>query len=90
LKNADEEFDVKHPIILPSSHHVTRLLIEDHHQVMGYSGMAITWTSLRQQYWVIRGAATVRKVLGKCLFCRKRNASVGKQLMADLPEGSQH
>jgi len=33
LKNADEEFDVKHPIILPSSHHVTRLLIENHYQV---------------------------------------------------------
>jgi len=47
LKNADEEFDVKHPMILPSSYHVTWLLIEDHHRVMGHSGMAITWTSLR-------------------------------------------
>ena len=87
LRNADEDFGVKHPIILPSSHHVTRLLIENHHRAMGHSGMTITWTSLRQKYWVIKGAEAVRKVLGKCLFCRKRNASVGKQLMADLPEG---
>ena len=87
LRNARENFDVKHPIILPSSHHVTRLLIEDHHCLMGHSGMASTWTSLRQRFWIIKGAATVRKILGKCLFCRKRNASPGKQIMADLPEG---
>ena len=87
LRNARENFDVKHPIILPSSHHVTRLLIEDHHRLMGHSGMASTWTSLRQRFWIVKGAATVRKILGKCLFCRKRNASPGKQIMADLPEG---
>ena len=87
LRNARENFDVKHPIILPSSHHVTRLLIEDHHCLMGHSGMASTWTSLRQRFWIIKGAATVRKILGKCLFCRKRNASPEKQITADLPEG---
>ena len=87
LRNARENFDVKHPIILPSSHHVTRLLIEDHHCLMGHYGMASTWTSLRQRFWIIKGAATVRKILRKCLFCRKRNASPGKQIMADLPEG---
>ena len=87
LRNARENFDVKHSIILPSSHHVTRLLIEDHHCLMGHSGMASTWTSLRQRFWIIKGAATVRKISRKCLFCRKRNASPGKQIMADLPEG---
>ena len=87
LRNARKNFDVKHPIIVPSSHHVTRLLIEDHHRLMGHSGMASTWTSLRQKFCIVKGAATVRKILGKCLFCRKRNASPGKQIMADLPEG---
>ena len=77
LRNARENFDVKHPIISPSSHHVTRLLIEDHHRLMGHSGMASTWTSLRQRFWIVKGAATVRKILGKCLFCRKGNASPG-------------
>ena len=31
-----------------------------------------------------RGVA-VRISIGKCLKCKKRNAPVGKQLMADLP-----
>ena len=29
----------------------------------------------------------MRKILWKCLLCSRRNAHVGKQLMADLPEG---
>ena len=37
LKNARENFDVKHPIILPSSHYVTSLLFQDHHRSMGHS-----------------------------------------------------
>ena len=76
---------VKHPV-LPSKHHVTRLIIEDHHRLLGHSGMSNTWTSLRQRFWVIKGALTVRGVLGKCIFCRKRNRSCGQQLMAELPQ----
>ena len=34
-----------------------------------------------------KGSSTVRRVLGNCMFCRKRNAPVGSQLMADLPPG---
>jgi len=86
LRRAPVTSDTKHPVILPASSHVTRLIIEDYHLQVGHSGMAGTWTALRQNYWVIRGAATVRKVLGKCLFCKRRNAKVGKQFMADLPK----
>ena len=86
LDNAPLEFSVRHPIILPSDHHVTRLVIEDYHYRVGHSGMAHTWTSIRQNYWIVKGAATVRKVLGKCILCRRRNARAGQQMMSDLPK----
>ena len=86
-RRSSEEFDIKHPVILPPDIHVTRLIVEDFHVRMGHSGMAHTWTSIHQQYWIINGAAAVRKILGKCLFCSRRNAHLGQQLMADLPEG---
>ena len=35
--------------------------------------------------WIVKGAGTVRKVLGACLFCKRRNVSFGVQYMADLP-----
>ena len=79
-------FEVKHPVILPSQHHVTKLIIRDHHQSVGHSGMSHTWASLRQRYWILRGASTVRSVLGKCPQCKRRNAKAGQQMMSELPE----
>ncbi|XP_071481344.1 uncharacterized protein [Diadema antillarum] len=77
--------DLKHPLILPHDHHVTALLVSHYHHDVGHSGAGMTWTALREKYWVIRGGATVRKVLGNCLQCKKRSSQRGQQLMADLP-----
>ena len=49
--------------------------------------MGHTWASLRQLYWIVKDSVTVRRVIGNCVFCKKRKAPVGQQLMADLPLG---
>ena len=85
LRNAPLDFDAKHPIIMPANSQVTRLLIEQCHKDVGHSGSSHTWSVLRERYWILKGAATVRKILGKCIFCQRRNSAFGKQYMADLP-----
>ena len=85
LRRAPIEFETRHPVILPPNSHVTRLLIEQQHRNIGHCGMSLTWTSLRQTFWIIRGPVTVRKVLSQRLLCKRRNATTGKQHMADLP-----
>ena len=77
IEKATVPFDVRHPIIFPSDHHVTQLIIEDHHRSGGHGGMANTWASLRNKYWVVRVAITVRKILGKCISCKKRKGACG-------------
>jgi len=39
-------------------------------------------------FWVIRGGAAVRKVLGNCVFFRKINAFLGQRIMAETARGS--
>lgn len=39
LKKAPVNLDTKHPIILPASHHVVRLIIRFYHHTSGHSGM---------------------------------------------------
>jgi len=79
------EFAVKHPIILPTSHHVTRLIVEEHRKVVGHSAMSHTWSSLRQRYWILKGAATVGKILESCILCKRRNSLFGHHVMSELP-----
>ncbi|XP_072172027.1 uncharacterized protein [Diadema setosum] len=85
LGNAPLDYDEKHPVILPHDHHVTRLLILHHHHLVGHSGAGMTWSSLRTRYWVMRGGVAVRKVVGKCFKCKRRNAPRMEQMMAELP-----
>ena len=77
--------DVKHPIILPQRSHSTELVIRHHHVLVGHSGTSHTWTSIRQRYWIVKGGAAVMHSIGQCIKCKRRNATVGKQLMADIP-----
>ena len=40
---------------------------------------------VREKYWIVKGHATVRKVINNCRECRASKASHGEQFMAPLP-----
>ena len=85
LVQLDIDVDMKHPIIMPQRSHLIELVIIQYHDKLGHAGTSHTWASLRQRFWIVKGAAAVRHSLGQCIKCKRRNASVGKQLMAYLP-----
>ena len=86
LRPAQASFDSKHQIILPKNDHVSNLLIEHFHLISGHSGREYVLSLLRERFWVIKGSSAVRRILSKCVSCRRRQAPVLEQKMADLPE----
>ena len=84
-KKTVDEFDVKHPIILPQKCHFSQLVIRQYHLEMGHSGTSHTWASVREKFWIVKGGSAVRHVKGQCIACRKKNTKVKQQFMADLP-----
>ena len=85
LQNAPVSFQTKHPVILPSKHHVTNLIIQNCHRQQGHCGPSQVLAFIRQKFWIVRGLSTVRRVLANCMNCRKQNAHPGEQIMAPLP-----
>jgi len=75
----------KRPMIPPSKHHVTDLVIRDCHEKEDQVGAGQVLTSIRQKFWILRGHAAVWRVVGKCLKCQFWNARPSKQIMAPLP-----
>ena len=63
LENADVHCDVKHPIILPSEHPVTRVLIRKYHELNAHMGACHILSLTRQKYWIVHGLRTVKSVL---------------------------
>ena len=85
LGRALEDFDSKHPVILLQHSHLTKLVIREHQALVGHFGASHTGAFLRQKFWIIKGGAAVRSSIGHCVLCKKRNFSLNKQFMADLP-----
>ena len=85
LDRASVSFDLKHPIILPHTSHLTNLIVLYCHCITGHSGANMTLNQLLQRYWILRNTAVVRRVLNFCMLCRRRYEKPGAQKMADLP-----
>ena len=55
-------YDTRHPIILPKSHPVTRLIIMEMHEKLGHgTGTEHLLTELCSKFWVVKGQQTVRE-----------------------------
>ena len=79
IGRAPLQYEVKHPVILPYKHHVTDLIIRDHHQRMGHLGQESVLSSLRKKYWILKWRSAVRCVLNKCSDCQRRKAKPAEQ-----------
>ena len=76
---------MKHPIILPKDCHVAKLIIKHIHELTGHSGQQYVLSVITNKYWILKGHAAVKAVLSRCFDCRKRQGTLPRQKMADLP-----
>ena len=85
LRNSSVPYSQKHPILLPSYHHVTDLLIAETHLRNRHAGNQSTLFTLRQRFYLLDGKNQVRKVLRSCVECFRHRPVHIQYKMADLP-----
>ena len=86
FKHAELPHTAAHPMLLPSDHPFTALIIQDLHQTMQHVGTSHTLSQLRRQYRIPHGRQAVKKVLGRCLTCRRYHGPAFRMpRMPDLP-----
>ena len=84
LENASNHVN-KHPIILPASSFLTRLIIRDVHENNAHVGCNQVRSILRNQYYIVREYSQIQSVLNDCVQCKRHNAKPCEQLMSNLP-----
>ena len=77
--------DEKFPMVLPSRHSFTRLLVLYCHEECAHGGIQYTLMLTRRQFWIIKGLSSIRYYTRRCNACIIRRAHPLRQLMADLP-----
>lgn len=71
IHNAPISKNSRFPCLLPNNYHFTELLISEVHKNLKHSGVLATVTEIRQNYWIPKIRQQVKKVLRKCVTCRK-------------------
>ena len=87
LEYADLPAEAKEPIILPKDHHLTFLEIQRCHKKVLHYGVKSTLAELRTKFWVPKGRQAVKKILFRCVTCKKWEGTAYTQpATASLPE----
>ena len=85
LQNSLLPYDIKHPIVMPKGY-IATLYIKWCHLVVAHSGREGTLNEARRSgYWIITANSIVRRLIFKCVSCRKLRGLVMEQKMANLP-----
>lgn len=79
------EYAIRHPIVLPGSSPIVKLLVRWTHCRVGHLGRETTLSYLRKKYWVIKANSITRNILNNCVICRKYHSKPLSQQMSDLP-----
>ncbi|KFM71288.1 hypothetical protein X975_00963, partial [Stegodyphus mimosarum] len=85
LRNASLPESVKHQIILPKNHPVTKLLVKFYHLTYMHGGVQLVNSAMKQKYWIIGAKAAIRREIKRCVICARFCSELSKQVMADLP-----
>ncbi|XP_064098140.1 uncharacterized protein LOC135209373 [Macrobrachium nipponense] len=71
LQHAEVAVNSKYPVLVPPGEHLTNLFILKAHRYNLHGGVQETLATIRQQLWIPKGRQAVRKVIRKCVLCRK-------------------
>jgi len=86
LKHSSLSHASKCPVILPKKGRAVDLLIQDYHRRAGHEGRQHVMADVSKSYWILGANSAVRRVLSRCVSCRRRQRPPEAQKMADLPE----
>ena len=70
IGKAKIEFGTRFPILIPTSHHVTELIIREAHEKVYHNGVKETLAEVRARYWIVKGRQNVKKIVSRCYLCR--------------------
>lgn len=85
LRYAPISYNRKFPILLPSHHHFTRLLIKSLHLRYLHAGIQTVHFLVLQQFWILSAKRIIRRVLSQCVRCWKTQPIATSPTMSPLP-----
>ena len=78
--------ELKHPVVLPATANISKLVIDYCHQKTHHQGRGLTCAEVRNHgLWMIGLIKAVKRLIHACVFCSRLRGPPCQQKMADLP-----
>lgn len=86
LRNSKLQYEHKHPMLLPSEHTLTRMIVIHEHERQMHAGSTGTLAAVRSRFWIINSRSTVRKIIFRCMIRFRTNPENTEYQMGNLPD----
>lgn len=85
ITNAVFSFKKRHPLLLPKSHPLTNLIMEQYHHDLLHCGAQQLLACVRQRFWPVSGGVVAKQIVHNCVRCFKAHPISYNPLMGNLP-----
>lgn len=85
LHNSNYSYDTKHPMLLCSKHHVTKLIFRAKHIELFHASPLLLLAEIRQSYWTLGGRNLAKSIVHHCVKCIRHKAQKIQPIMGHLP-----
>ena len=72
---AEVEDSAKYPVLLPTKHRITEMIIEEGHKASHHMGINHVVARLRQRWWIPRARQRIKNVIRQCMQCRRERGT---------------
>lgn len=86
LVNSDFSFERKHPIIIQSSHELSKLIFRFEHLKLMHAGPQLLLCKARESFWPIGGRNLARFTYRQCVRCKRMKGQTVLPQMGNLPK----
>lgn len=86
IMNRQDTGRFKQPLLLPHSHPVVDKIIEEEHKQCGHAGVQFLVARLREKFWIVKSRLAVKRVVQKCVICKRFNQKPATVQSPPLPE----
>lgn len=85
LEASNYNYDKKHPILLSSNHHFTKIIFEYEHVRNLHAGPQLLLATIRETIWPLNGRHLARRTFRNCVKCRRLVAKTMQPIMGNMP-----
>ena len=86
LQNASCSYETKHPIILRSSHILSKLIVSHFHKFFLHASPSLLSCLIKNDFWIVGGQVLINQETRKCIACIRQRSVTSTQLMGTLPQ----